>query len=158
MIKYIHDTSRVEMFGFHQDSSILYPGTPQRRLVCDNSTREERRDGLVCQIFCTSVYHTTCCLHWIAHPCPPLPKKRCLGFSISAADKHKRTFWPDQYFYLVRPLGGGHDKSADFTYLSSLPPPPPPHYWVFAGRGWECVLDFDNERDQGNLRVKRAFP
>ena len=28
MIKYIHDTSRVKMFGFHEDSSIFYPGTP----------------------------------------------------------------------------------------------------------------------------------
>lgn len=26
--------------------------------------------------------------------------------------------------------------------------PPSPHYWAFAGEGWECVLDFDNERDQ----------
>ena len=38
MIKYIHDTSRVRMFGFHQEPSILYPDLS------------------------TAIYHTTCCL------------------------------------------------------------------------------------------------
>ena len=127
---------------------------PQRRLVCGNSAREDRRDGLVFQILALLFTTLLAAYHWIAQPHPP---KKVFGFFHT--NKHEWTFWPYHYFYLARPLGGGHDKCWFHLPLTSTSPHPP-HSWVFAGEaGNMCWILIMRVRDQETWEGEwRAFP
>lgn len=83
-----------------------------------------RGDGLVCQIFALLLPHYLLLTTGLHTPAPP-PQKGVWVFPYQRLTNTKRTFEsPDQYFYLVRPLGGGHDRVliSPTSHLCLLPP------------------------------------
>lgn len=111
---------------------------PQRRLVCDNSTREERRDGLVFQIFALLFTILLAAYHWIVHPCPPSPKKGVWVFPYQRLTNTNELFGQTNTSIWFDHLEEGMT-SADFTYLSSLPPPTHPTTGCLQERVGMCV-------------------